>query len=210
MKNTSSSQNILRLVELSILIALTVVLQLFGGSLPLGLIPLTFSLIPIAVGAIALGPKSGTILGFSFGVVTLAMTSMNPILVYLFQANPVCYILVAIGKATFAGLASGLVYKFMDKVLNGKHKYLSTLLASVTVPIVNTGLFVIGMFSFFFNSTAMLTESFPQFFGGLNGSFQVIVLGLVGFNFIGEVIVNVVLSPAIARMVAIIGQKFAK
>ena len=151
MRNGSASQKILKLVELSILVALIVVLQVLGGSLPIGLIPLTFSLIPIVVGAIALGPKSGTILGFAFGVVTLVMTPMNPVLVFLFQANPVCYVITALGKATLAGLVAGLLYKGVDKLLKNKYKYASTLIASASVPIVNTGLFILGMFLFFFN-----------------------------------------------------------
>ena len=210
MRNASKTQNILRLVELSILIALVVVLQVVGGALPIGLIPLTFSLIPIVVGAIALGPKSGTILGFAFGIVTLIMTPMNPVLVFLFQANPVCYVITAIGKATLSGLVAGLIYKGVDKLLKNKFKYVSTLIASASVPIVNTGVFILGMCLFFFNSTSMLPEAFPQFFGGLSGSFQVVIIGLVGFNFIGELIVNVVLSPAIARIVDIISKKITK
>ena len=207
---TDKSKKILYLVELAMLTALVVVLQLVGGSIPLGMIPLTFSLIPIVVGGIVLGPVGGAVLGFVFGLITVIMTPMNMILTSLFQYNPVCYVIVAILKATLAGLCGGLIYKGLDKLFKNKLKYLSTTVASVSVPIVNTGLFILGMFLFFNKQTALFPELFPNLFGGMDGSFQIVIIGLVGFNFIGEFLVNLVLSPGIARIVEIVNTRIKK
>jgi uncharacterized membrane protein len=205
-----SGQKILRLVQLAMLAALIVVLQSVGGSIPLGMIPLTFALVPIVVGAILLGPLGGAILGFVFGLVTVIMTPGNTILMTLFQANPVCYIILALAKATLAGWGCGLIYKALDKCFRGRFVYLATVIASVAVPMINTGIFILGMFVFFSGTAAGLPQAFPDFFGSYNGSFQVIVIGLVGFNFLGEFLVNLVLSPAISRIIQIAGKKFIK
>ena len=210
MKNHARNQKIIYMVELAMLIALIIVLQLIGGSIPLGMIPLTFSLIPIVIGAIVLGPIGGGILGFVFGVITIIMTPMNAILMTLFQANPVCYILVAISKATLSGFGAGWVYKVLNKLLKERFKYFSTVIASISVPIINTGIFVLGMFLFFSGTLSSFPAMYPSFFGTMNGYFQVVIIGLVGFNFVGEFIVNLVLSPAIARIVDVIGKRVKK
>ena len=90
----------LHLVQLAMLLAIVVVLQLTGASLPIGLIPLTFVLIPIVVGAFLLGPIDGAILGFAFGLITVIQTPQNPYLMIFFEANPVLYVILAILKAT--------------------------------------------------------------------------------------------------------------
>ena len=210
MSTAKRKQQILYIVELSMLVALVVVLQLVGGSIPLGMIPLTFSLIPIVVGGIVLGPVGGGILGLVFGIITVIMTPMNAILTSLFQYNPVCYVIVAILKATLAGFFGGLIYRGMDKLLKNKLKYVSTTIASVSVPIINTGLFIIGMFLFFNKQTALFPELFPSFFGAMDGSFQIVIIGLVGFNFVGEFLVNLLLSPGITRIVDIVNTKIKK
>ena len=144
MKNTTKKAT-LRLVELAMLVALIVVLQFTGASIPLGLVPLTFVLVPIVVGAFLLGPIDGAILGLVFGIITVIQTPQNGILTFLFSANPVMYVILAVMKAVLAGFLAGLVYKLLGKAFKGKLVYLQTLIASITAPIVNTGLFVSGI-----------------------------------------------------------------
>ena len=208
--NTLNHQNILRMVQFAMLAALIVVLQLVGGSIPIGLIPLTFALIPIVVGAILLGPVGGAVLGFIFGLVTVIMTPGNLILMTLFQANPVAYVILALAKATLAGLGGGLVYVALSKCFRGRFVYLTTLLASIAVPIINTGVFVLGMMVFFSDTAAVMPQLFPQVFGTYIGAFQVVFIGFAGFNFVGEFLVNLVLSPAVTRIIQITGKKFNK
>ena len=45
---------------------------------------------------------------------------------------------------------------------------------------------------------------YPDTFGGFENAFQLVFLGLAGFNFIGEFIVNLVLSPAVVRVVDLV------
>lgn len=201
------NQKVLHLVELAMLVALVVVLQGLGASITIGLVPLTFVLIPVVVGAFLLGPIEGAILGFVFGLITVIQTPASPVLMVFFSANPVAYIAIALLKATLAGLGAALIYKALGKLFHGKYIYLQTTIASISAPIINTGIFVLGMFLFFFEENAMLPEMFPEFFPGLIGATDVILVGLVGFNFIGEFLVSLLLAPAVARIVDIVNSK---
>ena len=205
----SQRQKILHLVQLSMLLAIVVVLQLTGALLPIGLIPLTFVLIPIVVGAFLLGPIDGAILGFTFGLITIIQTPQNPFLMVFFEANPILYVILAILKATMAGFCSGLIYKGLNKLFKEKYKILSTTLASISAPIINTGIFVIGMLIFFtpeLSSMPSLTIDGNPFTIFTN-PYQVLFVGFCGFNFIGEFLVSLLLSPAIVRIIDIVKKK---
>ena len=202
----------LHLVQLAMLLAIVVVLQLTGASIPIGWIPLTFVLIPIVVGAFLLGPIDGAILGFAFGLITVIQTPQNPYLMIFFEANPVLYVILAILKATLAGLCSGLIYKGLNKLFKDKHKILSTTLASISAPIIHTGVFVIGMLIFFFPQleampTANLPEGVSNGFANFGGPYQVLFAGFCGVNFIGEFLVSLLLSPAVVRIIDIVKKK---
>lgn len=200
----------LHLVQLAMLLALVVVLQLTGASLPIGLIPLTFVLIPIVVGAFLLGPTEGAILGFAFGLITVIQTPANPFLMVFFDANPVLYVILALLKATLAGFLSGLIYKGLNKLFNEKYKILSTTIASISAPIINTGVFAAGMLIFFFPELSTLPsmafESTNPFAAFVN-PYQVLFIGFCGFNFVGEFLVSLLLSPAVVRIVDIVKKK---
>ena len=204
---TSTKQKTLRLVQLAMLVALIAVLQFTGASIPIGLVPLTFVLIPIVVGAFLLGPIDGAILGFVFGLITVIQTPANPILMFLFEEHPVIYVVLAIAKATLAGFLSGVIYKALDVAFKGKLIYLKTLLSSISAPIINTGVFAAGMLIFYYPQLSQMPEKFEQFFGGYINPIQVLFIGLIGFNFVGEFLVSLVLSPAIVRILEIVKNK---
>ena len=194
---------------MALLIALVVVLQMLGSFIKIGPLPMSFVLVPIVVGACLFGPKEGAVLGGVFGVITMIMgiVGIDAFSYLLFTANPVWFIIVCLVKAIAAGLCSGLVYKGLGKLFGEKFVYLKTVLAAVTAPIVNTGIFVVGMLLFFFETMEGLPAMFPDAFGSFENAFSLVFLGLAGLNFIGEFLVNLILSPAIVRIVDIVKKK---
>ena len=63
--------NVQYLTQLAILVAVEIVMKLIGlGSVPVGPLYMSFLTVPIAVGAIVLGPLASTILGGVFGFVS--------------------------------------------------------------------------------------------------------------------------------------------
>lgn len=208
MTNTGN-RKILRMVEIAMLIALVVVLQLLGSFIKIGPLPMSFVLVPIVIGACLLGAKEGAFLGAVFGIITMIMgiTGIDAFSFLLWDARPVWFVVLCLLKAIMAGLCSGLVYKLFGKLFDQKHVYIRTVLASVTAPIVNTGIFVVGMLLFFFDTMQGLPALFPDAFGQYKNAVQLLFLGLAGVNFIGEFVVNLVLSPAMVRIIDVVKKR---
>ena len=87
-----------------------------------------------------------------------------------------------------AGLVSGILYKLIYK----KNNNLAGIIASVIVPIVNTGLFAIAAYLFYYD----LLEGFAE---GQN-VMAFLFLSFIGINFIIELFVNSVLSTVVIRL----------
>lgn len=204
------NNKILRMVQLGLLTALVFVLQMLGSFIKIGPLPMSFVLVPIVVGAFTLGYKEGAFLGFVFGAITMVMgiAGIDGFSALLWSANPVWFVIICILKATLAGLGSGLIYKGLNKLLGEKRILITTVIASVSAPIINTGIFVVGMLLFFFDTMSGLPAMFPANFGQFSDAISLVFLGLAGLNFVGEFIVNLVLSPAIVRIIYAIKKKF--
>lgn len=206
---TNTRNKISNLVQLAILTALVLVLQALGSFIKIGPLPMSFVLVPIVIGACLLGAKCGAFLGFVFGLITMIMgvTGADAFSFLLFEANPILFVILCLLKATMAGFVAGLVYSLLGKAFDGKYKLLQTVLASIAAPIVNTGIFVVGMLLFFLPTLEALPSMFPDAFGGYANAVQLVFLGLAGLNFVGEFVVNLVLSPAIVRIIDVVKKK---
>ncbi len=199
-KNTN--QKILQMTELAMLVALVVVLQIFGGFIKFGPFSLSLVLIPVVIGSILLGPKGGAILGAAFGLVVVIQCAMGIDAggFILWGINPVFTALICMVKGTAAGLVPGLLYNLINrkKALDGMH-IVGAVVAAISAPVVNTGLFLIGLSSLF-NTTLV------EWAGGTNVMVYIIT-GLVGINFLIELVVNIVISPAISTIVKAVSKQ---
>ena len=181
-----------KMTSMALLIALTVVLQLLGSVLPrVGPFGLSFVLIPIVVGAAVYGPGAGAVLGGAFGVI-VCFCSYNGLDgggFMVWQASPLLCILVVMLKGILAGVFSGWAYRlFADK-----NPYLAMLAAAFICPVVNTGIFLAGMSLFFMDVLEVWA-------GGSNIA-GYLLSGIILVNFVPELIINLVFSPAGQRIV---------
>jgi len=184
---TNKSFDTRKLVLLAILTAIVVILQLLAWLIPVYPFRLNLVLIPIVIGAALISPLAGAWLGFVFGFVVLITDAA------LFLAfDPLATIVVILARGILFGLLAGLVYRLFEK----KSKTLGVISAAVVAPIVNTGIFVLGLYIFFLP----LVMGFGEFFG-FTDSASIIFLGLVGINFPIEFAVNLILSPVIIRLI---------
>lgn len=185
-------QKIRRMTTLSLLIATTVVLQLLGYVLPrIGPFGLSFVLVPIVIGAAYYGPKAGAILGGAFGVI-VCFCSYNGIDgggFMVWQASPLLCILVVMTKGILAGTAAGWVYQ----LLYTKSAIAAIVTASIVCPIVNTGIFLLGMVVFFMDVLRVWADG--------SNIVGYLLTGIVLVNFLPELIINVILSPACQRVI---------
>lgn len=191
MTRTQNSSKTYRLVLTALLAALVVVMQVISAYVKFGPFSITLTLIPLVVGAILLGPKQGTVLGALFGLVVyiFCIAGVDVGGNVLFTANPFLTGLICLLKGAAAGLVSALVYKALSKV----NFVLAVILAAAVAPVVNTGLFILGMLIFF---SDILTE-----WAAGTATLTYIFTGLVGINFLVEFGVNLVFSPAIASVI---------
>ena len=177
-----------KIATLGILTAIVVVLQLLGSFIRFGQFSISLVLIPIVVGAALYGPFAGAWLGFVFSMVVLLSGDAAPFLAVSVFGT----ILTVLIKGTAAGFFSGLVYRFFD----GK-KTLSAVLSAIVCPVCNTGIFLLGCVLFFMPTISEWANAF-----GFSSVGAYMLLGLVGGNFLFEVLTNVILSPVIVRVIS--------
>ena len=176
-----------RMAGIALLMAMVVVMQFIGGMIPpVGSFSISLVLIPIVLGSAIFGPKAGAILGGTFGAIVVinCISGADPGGAMVFQANPILCILVVMSKGILAGLLSGAVYQ----AVKGFNSYLAMILSAIICPVVNTGTFVVCMYLFFIDVLAA--------WAGGGDVLGYILTGLILANFVPELIINVVFSPA--------------
>lgn len=192
---------------LGVLLALVIVLSVFGGTINIGTVSLNFSLIPIVLGALVLGPLAGGILGFACGAVILFQVITGAgFYAVIWENSPVITVLLCLLKTTLAGVISGYLYRAIAK----KNALVATFAASGIVPIVNTGIFVLGCLCMN-NAIVLFQDSLPSEagFDGMN-VMTFILVGLVTFNFFIEFAINLLFAPALHRVYTVIEKQFIK
>lgn len=189
-----------KIAYFAILLALVVVLQIWGSAIPVGATRLSFTLVPIVLGAIILGQWAGMFLGIAFGAVVLisALVGADPFTMYLLQESPVITLLIIFVKGSLAGFLPGLIYKLLKK-----RPILATIIAALVAPIANTGVFVVG--------ALIISGVIEGFMGsaGITGQSVVyfVIIGCAGINFLVELGINLILAPALARIIRLVDKK---
>ena len=101
------------LTRLALLVAIELVMKAVGlGSVPVGPLYMSFLTLPIAVGAITMGPAAGAILGGVFGAVSFydAATGASAMTGALFQVSPVNTFILCVGMRVLMGVCVGLIF----------------------------------------------------------------------------------------------------
>ncbi len=190
-KTMAKTQNkVYRLAGVSILAAIIIVLQIVTTYFPVKPFAITLALVPIIVGAAIFDEKIGAVLGAVFRIVVLAMCifGVDAGGAMVWNANPFLCAVVCLVKGTAAGYFAGLVYSILSK----KNSILATVAAGIVAPVMNTGLFILGLSLFFRPLLAA--------WAGDTDIVYYALIGLTGVNFIVELCVNMVLSPIIVRI----------
>ncbi len=199
----STHERTLKMVQIAFLAAVEVVLTLLY--IPIGTINLNFGLVPIVMAGILLGPSVGCLIGAVSGFVTMiqVLTGQGVFYVFLVATNPIMASLLCIVKTAAAGLVAGLVYKLIQLLgSKARHKdayrFFGSVFAGAVCPIVNTGIFALGMLTIF--GDAMMADPVISTWttGGLTA---LVFVGLIGINFFVELISTIVITPPLAMAV---------
>lgn len=170
-----------QIVGTGLLLALEIIFQIIGNYLQFGPVNINLSLLTIVLAAVLYGPLSGAVVGFFNGL--MALLSPSTLAIFM-PISPIGTVLACLTKTTLAGLFSGLIFN----ILKNKNQILGLVLAALIVPITNTGIFVVCSLLFF---RPFLESGLGDVYPNI-GAF--LVFGVIGLNFIFEIITTVVLS----------------
>lgn len=179
-----------KLALLSILTALTAILAYLGGFIKVfGLASISLTLIPVVIGASLCGKFAGAWLGGVSGVIFFLTADAA----FWLNLSLFGTILTVMLKAILAGFCAGLVYEIVENF----NRLAAVLAAAIVCPVVNTGIFLIGCRLFFFDTVN----------AGAVGSgmsvYAYLITAFVGFNFLFELLANLILSPVIVRIISL-------
>lgn len=177
-----------QITGIAVLTAVLAGLWAFSTFIPSSILKLNLALIPIVLGACIYGPWCGLFLGAVDGILVV----IDPSTAAFLAVNPVITVLLCILKTGLAGLASGFLFKLINKF----NDIVAAVVASLVVPVINTGLFLCGTLLFFMDV-----------FGG-----DVMLLMSIVFtvNFAIEFALAVVMSPVIYKIIKIFSKTMAK
>ena len=191
--NTTRKLSTQNLVAGAMLTALVILLQYVCRFLRFGPFSITLVQIPIIIGAATCGAGIASWLGLVFGFAVIICGDAAP----FFAVNVPGTIITVLSKGVLCGIGAWGTYAGVKKLL-AKFKsadYISVMAAAVVCPFINTGVFLICCFIFFYGTIV-------EWAGGEN-VIRYMIFGLVGFNFFVEVLSNVLLSPVATRILKI-------
>lgn len=175
------------------------------GMIPLGLIKATTLYVPVIVGCLLLGPKYGAVLGFMFGLVSFLSNTLQPaVLSFAFSplvpvpgtpnGSPLSLVICFIPRI-LVGVVPWFVYRGMQHLMKESRKgeILSMALAGGCGALLNTGLVMSLIYILFRDAYAAANGIAVDAVAG-------VVLGVVGSNGVAEMILAILLVPAIGKI----------
>ena len=202
MKTTRATRKAktLFLVQNAVLASIVVLMAFTPiGYLKLGAVEMTFIMIPVAVGAITLGEKSGAFLGLVFGVSSFIQCfGMSPFGAALLQINPIFTFIMCLVSRVLMGYLCGVIYKLLSKFKKG----IAVTIASFSAPVLNTLFFITSLMIFFGKSDFIMgmragTENLMAF-----------LVAFVGLNGVMEIVTTTLIAPPVALAVEKAVKKF--
>lgn len=179
-----------KLVLMALFTALVAVLSYLGGFIKIGgLASISLTLIPVVLGSALIGPLAGAWLGGVAGAVFFATADAA----FWFGLSVPGTIITVLVKGALSGYLAGLAYKLLEKF----NRYLAVVVSAVVCPVVNTGVFLLGCLVFFMDAV----NGGAVAKGMSVGAYLIIVF--VGLNFVFELLLNIIVSPAILRLINI-------
>ena len=173
------------LVELALLTAIVLIMAFTPiGYIKTAGLEITLIVVPVAVGAVILGPAGGAILGGVFGITSFIQCfGMSAFGTLLLGNNPFLTFLVCVPARILEGWLTGLIFQGLRKTKMPQS--LSVTIANLCCPILNTTFFMGSLVTLFagtmreqFGMTKVLPFIFA--FVGVNGVVEAIVCFVLG------------------------------
>lgn len=182
-------------VEMALLTAIIILLAFtpIGYIRTLGL-EITLIVVPVTVGAVALGPKAGAVLGAVFGITSFIQCfGMSPFGAVLLGINPFSTFLVCVASRVCMGFLTGWICQKLQKMRSVRK--ISLVIANLCGPLLNT-FFFMGTLILFFYPTEYI-QGLAESMGASNA--LAFVVAFVGVNGVVEAVVCFIVGSAISK-----------
>jgi uncharacterized membrane protein len=191
--------NVRYLTQLALLVAIVLLMKVTGlSSVHVGPLNMTFTMVPIAVGAMLMGPLAGGVLGLIYGCTSFydAVSGGSVMTGVFFQLNPFGTFLLCVGMRVLVGVAAGWLFRLLHKV--DKTHTVSYFIGGLCTPLLNT-IFFMGFIVLVFYNTEYI-QNLVVTKGASNAlSFVVLMVGVQGLI---EAVTGAVIGGGIAKGVA--------
>ena len=190
------STKTIKMAQMAILIAIVLIMAFtpLGYLKTVGL-EISLITIPVAIGALVIGPGAGAILGCVFGLTSFYQCfGMSAFGAMLLSINPLYTFLVCVPTRIMEGYLAGLIFKALIKV--DKTKTICYFVGSLLTAVFNTVFFVGVLFLFFWNT------DFIQSLNATGDNAFLFFIAFVGLNGVVECIATTVAGGVIAKAVA--------
>lgn len=182
-------------VEMALLTAIIILLAFtpIGYIRTMGL-EITLIVVPVTVGAVALGPKAGAVLGAVFGITSFIQCfGMSPFGAVLLGINPFATFLVCVASRVCMGFLTGWICQKLQKMRSVRK--ISLVIANLCGPLLNT-FFFMGTLILFFYPTEYI-QGLAESMGASNA--LAFVVAFVGVNGVVEAVVCFIVGSAISK-----------
>ena len=188
--------NLGKMTRLAILAAILLLMAFTPlGYLRIGPMSMTLLMIPVAVGAIVLGPGAGLFLGTLFGLTSLIQCfGMDPGGTYMMTVNPFGMTFLALVPRMLMGFLCGLIFKAFDKPGMTALRTTGAFVASLSSAVLNTVLFMSTLTLFFLHTPDVfpLTDDFSF------GTVIAVIVAMVGVQGLIEAGITTVVGGAVS------------
>lgn len=162
------------------------------GYLNIGPLAISLNMIPVAIGAAALGPGGGALLGAVFGITSclqcVGIGGTSAMGVILFEINPLLTILQRLVTRVLAGWLTGVVYGLLHRL---RFQY-ACYAAGFCAALFNT-VFFMGALVLLFGQT----EYLQKLMAGAN--VLTFIISFVGINALVELLAATVTAGAVCK-----------
>lgn len=189
---TKNKEKITKLVLTGLLTAILFVMSYTPlGYLRIGAIEITFNVIPVAIGAIALGTTGGAAIGAVFGLTSFlqCIQGTSAFGATLLSINPLFTAIVCFLPRILAGLIAGAIHKPLTSKLGEK------------IPCFITGFLTAFLNTLFFMSVLIILFSKTDYIGGMMAGKSLLgfVVAFVGINALFEMLASTLITGAVGN-----------
>lgn len=203
--------NLRYLIELALLVAILLVMNITG----LAMIPLpgqyaSIMTVPVAIGAMMLGPLAGGVLGCAMGCIsfyTAIKTGFSTLVLAGYSGGTMILLsfINTIVTRTLMGFCVGWLFKAIHKI--DKTKTISYYIGGIAAPLLNTLFYMTVLVIIFLNAPTIEAVLGAELLAKLQDNVLLFVAAYVGVQALIEAAVGCIISGSICKVLRVVLKK---